>query len=77
MRVVAKTGLFVRNANEMRHDKIEEVRMNQSIYGRMLNYGTLVLEGAGRGRILLLDVDDPLSFRKAVMSAIENKVSNQ
>ena len=39
MRVVHKTGFIKRRTFEMALDKIESVDVNQSIMGRILNYG--------------------------------------
>src|SRR5581483_6290734 len=50
MRVVHKTGFIKRRTFEMALDKIESVDVNQSILGRMLNYGDVTINGVGEGR---------------------------
>ena len=46
-RVIAKFGLISRRAIEMRISKIESIQVDQSLWGRMLNFGTLMVHGTG------------------------------
>src|SRR5882672_2478737 len=45
MRVVHKTGFIKRRTFEMSLDKVESVDVNQSILGRILNYGDVTILG--------------------------------
>ena len=49
MRVVHKTGFIKRRTFEMSLDKIESVDVNQSILGRLMNYGDITIQGVGEG----------------------------
>src|SRR5262252_9385842 len=49
MRVVHKTGFIQRRTFEMALDKVESVDVNQSIMGRILNYGNVTIMGVGEG----------------------------
>ena len=40
LRVIYKTGFIQRKTNEMNMDKVESVEVDQSILGRILDYGT-------------------------------------
>lgn len=65
-RFVYKTGLISRNTQEVSLNKIEEITLHQSIWGRLLSYGKLVLRGTGVGVIELPDLDDPIRLRKII-----------
>ena len=49
LRVVHKTGFIKRRTFEMSLDKVESVDVNQSILGRILNYGDVTILGVGEG----------------------------
>jgi uncharacterized membrane protein YdbT with pleckstrin-like domain len=66
MRVVHKTGFIQRRTFEMALDKIESVDVNQSILGRMLNYGDVTINGVGEGRETIRTIASPLAFRSAI-----------
>ena len=65
-RVVHKTGFIQRQTFEMSVDKVESVDVNQSILGRMLNYGDVTVLGVGEGGKVLDMIASPLSFRNAI-----------
>jgi len=63
-RLIIKTGFISRNTFEMNHSKIESINVNQSILGRILGYGTLIIMGTGSTREPFAAIRDPLTFRK-------------
>lgn len=65
-RVVAKTGLIARDTNELNRAKIEGVDVQQSILGRILNYGTISVRGTGGAIAPITRIRNPIAFRKAV-----------
>ena len=65
-RVVHKTGFVERQTFEMSVDKVESVDVNQSILGRILNYGDVTVLGVGEGGKTLDMIASPLSFRNAI-----------
>ncbi|MBV8063394.1 MAG: PH domain-containing protein [Nevskia sp.] len=69
VRIIAKHGLISRRTTEMMHKKIESLSVQQSILGRILNYGTLVIHGTGGGREAIPNIARPLEFRNAAMAA--------
>ncbi len=66
MRVVHKTGFVKRRTFEMSLDKIESVDVNQSILGRILNYGDVTILGVGEGFEKIQTIASPLAFRNAI-----------
>ena len=65
-RVVHKTGFIKRQTFEMSVDKVESVDVDQSILGRLLNYGDVTVLGVGEGGKTLDMIASPLSFRNAI-----------
>jgi uncharacterized membrane protein YdbT with pleckstrin-like domain len=66
MRVVHKTGFIKRRTFEMALDKVESVDVNQSILGRILNYGDVTIQGVGEGRETIKTIGAPLQFRSHI-----------
>ena len=66
LRVVHKTGFITRQTFEMSLDKIESVDVNQSILGRILNYGDVSIFGVGEGNKTIDTITSPLEFRNFI-----------
>lgn len=71
-RVIAKTGLISRHTVEQRIQKIESIRVNQGILGRMLDYGTIMVHGTGGATTPIRNVASPFAFKRAVESVIDD-----
>lgn len=52
VRVMLVTGLIAKRVDMMPLSKITDLTVNRSVLGRMLGYGTLVLESAGQDQAL-------------------------
>jgi uncharacterized membrane protein YdbT with pleckstrin-like domain len=66
LRVVHKTGFIKRRTFEMSLDKVESVDVNQSILGRLLNYGDVTVRGVGEGAETIRTIASPLDFRNHI-----------
>jgi uncharacterized membrane protein YdbT with pleckstrin-like domain len=66
MRVVHKTGFIKRRTFEMSLDKVESVDVDQSILGRLLNYGDVTVRGVGEGAETIRTIASPLEFRSHI-----------
>ena len=66
LRVVHKTGFIKRQTFEMSLDKVESVDVNQSILGRILNYGNVSIFGVGEGNKTIDTIASPLDFRNHI-----------
>jgi uncharacterized membrane protein YdbT with pleckstrin-like domain len=66
LRVVHKTGFIKRRTFEMSLDKVESVDVNQSILGRLLNYGDVTVRGVGEGAETISTIASPLDFRNHI-----------
>jgi uncharacterized membrane protein YdbT with pleckstrin-like domain len=71
-RVLMKIGFIRRNSLEIILHKIESIYVQQSILGRILNYGTIVIAGTGGSKDPFPYIPDPLVFRRKVQEQIEN-----
>ena len=65
-RVIYKTGLISRETNEMNMDKVESVKVDQSILARLLDYGDVTVLGTGAGFEPLRKIAAPLSLRNHI-----------
>ena len=63
-RIIIKVGLISRRTLEMNLSKIESVNVNQSVLGRLLGYGTIVVVGTGGSKEPFAVISAPLEFRK-------------
>ena len=70
-KIIAKFGFIRRNTIELLLPKIESVQVNQSILGRVLNYGSIVASGAGNPQAPVPGIDNPIEFRKKFMEIQE------
>jgi uncharacterized membrane protein YdbT with pleckstrin-like domain len=67
-RVIVKTGWVRRRTLELRLAKVETIRVDQSVLGRLLDYGTVVIVGTGGTTEPVAFISDLISFRKAVQA---------
>ncbi|MFZ5618275.1 MAG: PH domain-containing protein [Pseudomonadota bacterium] len=68
-RFVYKTGLIARHTQEVSLNKIEEITLEQSVWGRIFGYGKLILRGTGVGVISLPNIDNPIGVRRIIEQA--------
>jgi uncharacterized membrane protein YdbT with pleckstrin-like domain len=64
-RIIIKRGFIARDTFEMNLSKIESVNVDQSVMGRILNYGSITIIGTGGTRETFHNISKPLEFRKA------------
>lgn len=63
-RVIIKTGFIRRTTLEIMNTRIESLGVDQSIFGRVLNFGTLVVKGTGGSASSFPAISYPMAFRK-------------
>jgi membrane protein YdbS with pleckstrin-like domain len=64
--VIFRTGIIVRQTVDIPLSKIETIDIRQSIFGSILQYGTLVITGTGGTRHLINYLYRPLTCRRYV-----------
>ena len=72
-RIIYKTGLVRRQTNEMNMDKVESVKIDQSIIGRMLDYGNVKILGTGEGFETLRTIPSPIELRNSIITGMTHK----
>jgi hypothetical protein len=70
-RVIAKFGFISRRTIEINLSKIESVRVEQSVAGRIFNYGSIIVTGTGSTMDPIPFIADPIRFRQAIQSATD------
>jgi uncharacterized membrane protein YdbT with pleckstrin-like domain len=70
-RIVLKGGLIARQTAELRLQKVESVVVDQSLMGRLLNYGDVLVVGTGGSEAKALLVSNPWGIREAFMASEE------
>lgn len=68
-RVIAKFGFISRRTVEININKVESVQVEQGIAGRIFDYGSLIISGAGDPQAPIPGISDPMRFRKAFIEA--------
>jgi uncharacterized membrane protein YdbT with pleckstrin-like domain len=67
-RVIIKTGVMRRRTLELLLRQIEAISVDQSLMGRIFNYGSITLSGTGGVREVFHNIAAPLEFRRQVQS---------
>lgn len=65
-RVLVKSGMVHRKTVEIMAKKIEGIQVIQTVWGRLLNYGSIVVVGIGGSQDPLPYIPAPAEFRKKV-----------
>jgi uncharacterized membrane protein YdbT with pleckstrin-like domain len=69
-RVLGKTGFIRRTSLDIVLNKVEAIRLSQTILGRVLNYGDIEVTGTGGTDEILRFLPDPLVFRRVVQEQL-------
>jgi uncharacterized membrane protein YdbT with pleckstrin-like domain len=67
-RVVIKTGIIRRHTLELLLQKVEGIGVDQTVFGRMLGLGSIVVIGTGGSREEFKNIANPLEFRHQVQA---------
>ena len=70
-RIIAKFGFVKRSTVEINLDKVEALRVEQGVLGRVLNFGTILISGVGSTIDPIPSIADPLLFRRKFMEATD------
>jgi uncharacterized membrane protein YdbT with pleckstrin-like domain len=65
-RIIFKRGLIRRHTVEMNMQKVESVDVDQTLIGRLFNYGNVTIRGTGSSFEKLSRIDSPLKLRTTV-----------
>jgi uncharacterized membrane protein YdbT with pleckstrin-like domain len=74
-RVLMKVGVFAVRSIELLLSKVEAIAVRQSLAGRVLGYGDIVLTGSGCTKEPFGSIQSPLAFRNAVQAASDARIA--
>lgn len=74
-RVIAKFGFISRQTIELYIPKVESIQVHQGILGRIFNYGSLIISGAGNPQAPIPGISDPMAFRRGFMEIQEDALA--
>ncbi len=74
-RIITKRGLISRDTVEMNLSKVESLHVNQSLVGRMLDYGDVTVVGTGASLEPLLGISSPIELRKQIGTVAQGVVA--
>ena len=75
-RVFVKVGLAARRTIELLLSRVESIGVEESVMGRMLGYGTVIVHGTGGTPEVFNRIAHPLEFRTQVQQQIEKSQGN-
>lgn len=70
-RILMKIGFISRLSLEILLQKVESIQVYQTIPGRLLNYGSIIISGTGGSKDPFPNIPDPLTFRKIAQEQLE------
>lgn len=73
-RIIAKVGAVSRHSLELFLNQVEAITVDQTVMGRIMNYGTVVVHGAGGTRQGFPSIANPLELRRQVTAQIAKKM---
>jgi hypothetical protein len=68
--LIVKVGLLRRRSIELLLPKVEGIGIDQNFWGRLLDYGTIVVTGTGGTQEPFTKIANPLEFRRQVNEQI-------
>lgn len=70
-RVIAKSGWLRQVSFDILLQKVESVKVQQTIFGRLFNYGTVIICGTGGSKDPFFKIRHPLQFRNFIQHQAE------
>jgi uncharacterized integral membrane protein len=71
-RVIQVSGVLSKNVVDSSLEKVNDVKMSQSFFGRLFNYGDIeILTASELGVNLFKSISDPVGFKTAMLNAKE------
>lgn len=68
-RVLLKRGLMSRHTVELNLSRIESVQVSQGVIGTQMDFGDVVISGAGNPQAPMVGICNPIEFRRQVLAA--------
>ena len=71
-RVIVKRRFLARHTDEIQLSAIDEINVDQGLFGRLLGFGRITLQGTGDDDVDIPAIASPLRFRRSIQQALEN-----
>lgn len=69
-RICIRSGVLTKKLREMPLSKVEALLLEQSLFGRLFGYGTLVFNGSGGTRRMCKNIEGPVDFHRQVQEQV-------
>ena len=76
-KIIGKSGFIRRSAIDIPLRRCESISVSQSITGRILGYGTVVIRGTGGNEVGIAFIKNPLKFRRVIMTVMDKVQGNR
>lgn len=70
-RVLTKRGVIRRKVSEVNIRKVEGVDVRQTVLGRILGYGDVIVRGTGTEHLTIKMVQDPLFVKVSIQNQVD------
>ncbi len=70
-RVIVKLGFIKRDTYELNVNRVTSLNVDQSVLGRILDYGDITVIGMGGSLTPIRAIVNPLHFRRVMLSQVE------
>lgn len=74
-RILLKVGNLRRRSVELMLSKVESVTVDQPLFGRMLNYGSVIIRGTGGTHERFDLIASPSDFRRQALQQVEERTA--
>lgn len=66
-RIIVKRGIFELQTFEMHLSRIETIKIEQSFWGQMFNFGNIMIIGTGGTKEVIEHIANPIQFRNTCL----------
>lgn len=70
-RVLTKRGMIRRRVSEVNIRKVEGIDVRQTVLGRILGYGDVIVRGTGTEHLTIRMVQDPLFVKVSIQNQVD------
>ncbi|MDB5813196.1 MAG: hypothetical protein JWM03_1978 [Rhodocyclales bacterium] len=68
-RIIVKQGFIRRQTIEINLSKVVSIQVDQGLWGRVFDFGSLLITGSGISQAPIHAISDPMGFRRAFVEA--------
>lgn len=76
-KVIEKYGVLNIQIDEMAIEKIENITINCTFWGRIFNYGDVYIQGTNRNNVNFYAIKNPYEIKKQLSELVDSKVNGE